>query len=78
MQKPYVAPVDFVEHMKEKAKHWGCFTATIGKDFAVFEFDTDHERDAAHKNLLHYQESYGYASSTGPREQLSIVKGEVE
>jgi hypothetical protein len=70
--------VDFKEHMKEKVEIWKPFIAHIGPDYAVFEFDTEAERDTVCKSLKQYEKSYGYESSKGPREQLSIVKKEVK
>jgi hypothetical protein len=70
--------VDFTEHMKEKALMWGAYQVDIGKDFAVFEFDTPEERDIVRKSLIHYEGCYGYKSYQGPRERLAIVKGEIK
>ena len=72
-----VQEVDFEQHMREKAQMWRPYTLIIGKDFAVFEFDTERERKVAAAGLAHYAESYGYKFTRGPREQLSIVKGEI-
>ena len=69
-----VEEVDFEQHMREKSRMWRPFTVVIGKDFAVFEFDSDRERKVASGGLAHYAESYGYKWSEGPRQQLSIVK----
>jgi hypothetical protein len=69
--------VDFVEHMKEKARIWGAYQVDIGKDFAVFEFDTPSQRDIVSKTLVHYEGCYGYKSHKGDRERFAIVKGEI-
>jgi hypothetical protein len=76
MQLP-IQEVDFERHMREKARMWRPFTLFIGKDFAVFEFDNKDLRKVAIGGLTHYAASYGYTFSEGPREQLSIVKGEI-
>jgi hypothetical protein len=73
-----VEEVDFEAHMREKARMWKPFTLIIGEDFAVFEFDNDQQRKVAIGGLAHYAASYGYTFSKGPRQQLSIVKGDVE
>ena len=73
-----VEQVEFKQHMREKARMWKPFTLTMGDDMAVFEFDSDRERDVAVGGLAHYAPSYGYTYSCGPSQQLSIRKGEVK
>lgn len=68
----------FREHMLEKAKLWGPFQLILGKDFAVFEFDTVNARDIVRKVLLHYEKTYGYRSAVGHREQMVIINEEAE
>ena len=70
--------VDFVQHMKDKAEMWGVYQVRIGKDFAVFEFDTKEIRNEKLSSLQHYEKIYGYTSYTGPREQIAVVKGKIK
>jgi hypothetical protein len=71
-----IVPPDFHAHMREKARMWEPYQVILGKDFAVFEFDNEAGRDVVHKNLKHYEASYGYTSYVGGCDQLVIVKGE--
>jgi hypothetical protein len=70
---------DFHAHMREKARTWDVYMVILGKDYAVFEFDTREGRDVVYNNLKHYESNYGYESYKGGQEQMVIVhKGEVK
>jgi hypothetical protein len=69
IQKP-----NFHAHMKEKARMWKPYLVILGKDFAMFEFHNERERDVCFNNVSNYLGSYDYEAYTGGREQLVIVQ----
>jgi len=63
----------FKDHMLQKVEVWHPYSANIGEDFCVFEFDNDAMRNDACINLAHYASYYGYITDVGPNETLLII-----
>ena len=64
---------EFKQHMKDKILTWAPFSLHVGDDFAVFEFNYQHQMNNAINNFKHYAEQYGYRYLTDTKDRLVII-----